>query len=629
MAPETQSDFQTEPDSKWMYGYQDVLVSAQEAVTHIQSGQRVFLGTGCGQPQALIDALLTRTGQLQDIEIIHLLTFEDSAYRHGELAQAFRLSRFFIAEAHNGQGQACLRDYIPISLSDIPRLFTAGQLPLDIALIQVTPPNEHGLCSLGISVDITKSAAENAGLVIAQINPHMPWTSGDSLISMHDIDYCVWNDRPLLEITMTPPSDTARQIADYVAALIPDGSTLELGTRQIPRAVLEVLRDKQDLGLHTEVLNDAMIDLIEAGVFTGKRKSADRGKVVATLCMGTQRLYDYIDQNPLFCLRPAELVSDPYLVSQHRNMIALSVGVEVDLTGQVCAYSPVGGFSGMGSRNDFVHGAVHSPGGKIIVALESSRDQDTRSRIVPVLHPGAGVALTSHEVHYVVTEHGVAFLHGKNLQERALALISVAHPNFRAELLQAAIETRYVSPDLAGVGARIQVGLPAHQTSMVLDNGTQIHFRAMHLTDEERVRELFYHVSKESMYYRFMSHTARLPRKQIQDYVYIDYRSEMAIVATLPEAHGEDIVAVGRYYLIPPTNRAEVAFIVRDQWQNQGIGTFLLEYLTTIAKRNGITGFTAEVLTQNRAMLAVLQKSGKRISSHADGSVYSITLDFD
>ena len=613
--------------SNWKHHYESVVVSASEAVSRIRPGQRVFIGTGCGQPAALVEALLGRAGELDDIEIVHLLTLGEPPYRHRELSKHFHVNSFFISDNVDGTEER-LGEYTPIFLSDIPRLFDSGQLPIDVALIQVTEPNENGMCSLGVSVDITKSAAENAALVIAQVNRRMPWTMGDSMLSAYDIDVLVLAETAILEATLPEPTDVSRQIAEYVAALIPDGSTVELGTKRVPLAVLEFLKDKRDLGIHTEVLSDGVIDLVESGVVTGVRKNIEQGKVVASMCMGTQRLFDYIDHNATFSFRPAQYVSDPYLISRHNNMVAISVALEVDLTGQVCAHSPEAGFTGMGSHMDFVHGASRSPGGRSIVALESTRGEGAISRIVPELSHGAEVAATCSEVHYVVTEFGVAYLHGKSIQERAMALISIAHPDFRAALLRAAIENKCVSSDLASIEGKILVGPQELRTSLVLDDGTQINFRPMHPTDDKPMRGLFHSLSKQTIYYRFMSNITRIPQRQVQDFVYIDYRSDMAIVGTLPEAHGEDIIAIGRYYLNPRTNRAEVAFIVRDEWQNRGIGTFLLKYLITIAKRNGIAGFTAEVLRDNKAMQAVLEKSGCEIRSQMEDRVYSFELDF-
>jgi acyl-CoA hydrolase/GNAT superfamily N-acetyltransferase len=613
----------------WQSSCSGAIASAEDAIKRVRPGQRVFIGTGCAQPQLLVEALLGRADKLQDVEIVHLLTLADEPYAHKELAKHFRVNSFFGAGDVHDSAQAGLGEYTPIFLSHIPRLFHSGRLPLDVALIQVTPPNEDGMCSLGVSVDIVKSAAENARLVIAQVNPQMPWTMGDSLLYVHDIDVLVPVDTPILETELPEPTETSRRIAEYAAALIEDGSTLELGTEPILLALPEFLRDKRDLGIHTGVLSDAIVDLVESGVVTGARKSVNRGKVVTGMCMGTRRLYDYIDNNPVFSFRPAEYVSDPHLISQQHKMVTINVALEVDLTGQVCTRLPGANFfSGTGNHMDFTHGAAASPEGKSVVVLESTGSNGSLSRVVTHLTQGAAVAASICEVHYVVTEFGVAYLHGKTLQERALALISIAHPDFRAQLLEEAIKNNYVSSDLAAVEGKILVWPPGLRTSLLLEDGTQISFRPMHPIDGKRMRDLFYSLSPKSVYYRFMSHLTRIPQKEARNFLYTDYRNDMAIVGTLLEAHGEDIIAIGRYYLNPRTNRAELAFIVRDRWQNRGIGTFLLKYLITIAKRNGIAGFTAEVLLDNKSMLAVLHKSGCKVRSRSDDGVNHIELDF-
>jgi GNAT superfamily N-acetyltransferase len=377
------------------------------------------------------------------------------------------------------------------------------------------------------------------------------------------------------------------------------------------------------------MLTDGIIDLVESGVINGSRKTLDRGKIVASFCLGTPRLYRYIHDNPAFAFHPTEYVNDPFVIGRQNRMVAINVALEVDLTGQVCADS-IGTrfYSGIGGQVDFNRGAARSPGGKAIIATPSTTHEGQTSRIVAQITPGGGVVTTRGDVHYVVTEWGVAYLHGKSIQERALALISIAHPDFRAQLFRRAIEMRYIRSELADVEGNFVVSAPELRTTLLLEDGRQLEFRPIHPTDEPRMRELFYALSQETIYYRFMSRMERIPRKQIQNFVYIDHRSEFTIVGTVPEAHGEDIVAVGAYYLDPRTNRAEVAFVVRDQWQNRGIGKFLLRYLTTVARRNGISGFTAEVLRENKAMQYVMQNSGLNVHSHLSEGVYHFDLDF-
>ena len=607
-----------------------MIATAGEAVASLQPGQRVFIGTGCAEPLELVRALTKRSQELPDTEIVHLLTFGEAPYAHRELTRYFRINSFFIAENVREIIQEGLGDYTPVFLSDIPRLFSSGQLPLDAALIQVTPPDENGMCSLGVSVDIVRSAAENASLVIAQVNPNMPWTHGTSQVHVFDLDVLVPSDEPILETTYAEATEDTRKIAEYVAALVEDGSTIEVGIGRIPHALLSFLEEKKDLGIHTEMITDGIVDLIEAGVINGSRKTLDRGKIVASFCLGTRKLYDYIDDNPLFSFQPTEYVNDPFIISQHHKMVAINVALEVDLTGQVCADS-IGTkfFSGVGGQVDFNRGAARAHRGKAIIALPSTARGGSVSRIVTYLSPGAGVVTTRADVHYVITEYGAAYLHGKSVQERALALISVAHPDFRAKLLRDAIEVRYLSADFADVEGKIVIGPKELSTTMLLTDGTQIGFRPIHPTDEHRMRNLFYELSQQTIYYRFMSDLKRLPRKQIQDFVYIDHRNDIAVVGTVPEADGERIVAIGRYFLDPTTNLAEVAFVVLDGWQGKGIGTFLFNHLMKIARRNGIRGFTAEVLSQNRAMQAVFDRSNCKTRSRLAEGVYSYEMIFD
>lgn len=617
-------------DPEWQTKHADQVLNATDALKKVQPGQRIFIATGCAEPLELVTALTQRAYELPDTEIVHLLTFGEAPYAHRELSQYFRVNSFFIAENVRDIIQEGLGDYTPVFLSDIPRLFNSGKLPLDVALIHVSPPDQNGMCSFGVSVDIIPSAAANASLVIAQVNPNMPRTLGDCFIHVHDIDVLVPSTAPLLEVKPLEITDTVSQIAEYLSALVEDGSTIEVGIGRIPQALLRFLRDKKDLGVHTELISDSIIDLIECGVITGARKSLDRGKIVASFAIGTRRLYDYIDNNPLFSFQPTDYVNDPFIIRQQEKMIAVNTALEVDLTGQVCADS-IGSkfFSGVGGQVDFNRGAAKSRGGKAIIALPSTAKGGTISRIKTYLSPGAGVVTTRAAVHYVVTEYGVAYLHGKSVQERALALISVAHPKFRADLVREAIAAKYLSASMADKEGKILLGPKELRTTYLLNDGQVLNFRPIHPTDEPRMRDLFYKLSEATIYYRFMSRQKRVSRQQIQDFVYIDHRNDVTIVGTVPEAYGEEIIAVGSYYLDPKTNLAEVAFVVGDRWQNRGIGTFLLKHLMRIARRNGIRGFTAEVLIENKPMQAVINKSSLRVSSKLIGNVHSYEMEFE
>ncbi|CAG35388.1 probable 4-hydroxybutyrate CoA-transferase [Desulfotalea psychrophila LSv54] len=623
-------------DVNWRNNYKEMVSTAKRAVKQIRSGQRVFIGTGCGEPTELVSAMTKRAGELADVEIIQLFTKGSAPYAQQKFANSFRINAFFIGQKVRDAIRKGVGSYTPVLLSNVPNLFNSGQIPIDVALIQVTRPNAAGKVSLGVSVDIVRSAIDNASLIVAQVNPNMPWTGSDSVIDIHDLDILVPVDVPLLEHILPEPHEVSRKIGKNVAALVPDGATLQMGMGRlqeygrIPYAVVEFLKNKKNLGIHTEMITDNIIELIESGAVTGSRKSRDRGKIVTSLCMGTKKLYDYIDDNPLFCFRPTEYVNDSIVISEQTKMIAINMAQEVDLTGQVSSDSIEGIlYSGIGGLVDFNRGAARSKQGKTIICIPSTNPEGTKSNILSGLKSGAGVVITRGTVHYIATEYGVAYLYGKSIQERAIALISIAHPAFREQLFNEAVQAHYIHPELAGFEDKFIVSADdSMRTSMLLNDGTQINFRSILPTDEPLMRELVYTLSKETVYYRFMNHQANFTHRQIQDFVYIDHRKDVAIVGVVPEAHGEDIVAVGRYYLDTETNRAEIAFVVHDKWQNKSLGSFLFKFLADIAKRNGITGFTAEVLRENQRMQTIFNHSGHKVTTCLEEGVYSYVIDF-
>ncbi|MBM9603712.1 GNAT family N-acetyltransferase [Desulfopila inferna] len=623
-------------DTNWQDRYREMVSSAKKALKQVRSGNRVFIGTGCGEPTELVKALTARSSELADVEIVQLFTKGDALYAQKSHAQSFTVNSFFIGQNVRAMIQEGLGSYTPILLSNIPQLFYSGQLPLDVVLIQVTPPNVNGKVSLGISVDIVKSAVENGSLIIAQVNPQMVWTMGDSMVDVYDLDILVPANVPLIEREEEELGEISHAIGKNVATLIPDNATIQFGLGRtpgfgrIPHAAIPYLLEKKNLGIHCEMITDAIIELIEAGVANGSRKSTDRGRIVTSFCMGTKRLYNYVDNNPLFCFRPTEYVNDFHVISEQSKMVAINVGQEIDLTGQVCTDAVDGKFySGIGGLVDFNRGAARSRNGKTIIVIPSASLDAKRSRIVVRLSPGAGVSITRGTIHYVVTEYGIAYLHGKSVQERVMALISIAHPNFREQLFKAAVAAHYIRPEMADVTTGFMVPRDdLMRSTMLLKDGTQVYFRSVQPTDEPRMKDLLYDLSRETVYYRFMSQQNRFTHKQIQDFVYIDHRKDVAIVGTVPEAHGDDVICVGRYYLDEETNRAEVAFIIRDDWQNKGLGTYLYRHMAEIAKRNGIAGFTAEVLRSNNRMQTIFIHAGHKVSHTLEKNAYSFIIDF-
>lgn len=612
----------------WRQQHGKKLRTAEEAIDTIERGQRVFIGTACGEPQTLVRSLISKADALADNEIIHTLSLGLTPYTEEKFTDQFRLNAFFIGPNVRSSVNEGRADYTPVYLSEIANLMEEGRIPIDVALIQVSPPDEHGYCSYGVSVDITKTAVESADIVIAQINQNMPRVLGDSFVHLDDIDYIVEANEPLLEWPATDSSSQAEveSIGRHVADLVEDGSTIQMGYGAIPNAVLMNLMDKKDLGVHTEMFSDGLVDLVEKGVVNGRKKTVHRDKIIASFCIGTKRLFDFVDNNPAIEFHPSSYTNDPCLIGRNDRMIAINSALEVDLTGQVCA-DQIGYmfYSGLGGQVDFMRGAARSRGGKPVIALPATAQGGQISRIVPRLSDGAGVTTTRGDVHYVVTEYGVAELHGKSIMQRALAMINIAHPRFREELLAAAKFLRYVFLDQSDIPYR---GLPypqEYETYRTFD-GTQVFFRPIKPTDEEPLKDMFYSLSDRSIYLRFMGPKIRMPHRELQPLANIDYDTRMAIVGVIREKERIKAIAVGRYALDKKTNDAEVAFIVSDEWQNKGIGTFLLSYLIRIGKERGIKTFTAEVLGENRPMLDVFYQSGVRVETTVEEGTYRLVL---
>jgi acyl CoA:acetate/3-ketoacid CoA transferase beta subunit/RimJ/RimL family protein N-acetyltransferase len=425
---------------------------------------------------------------------------------------------------------------------------------------------------------------------------------------------------------MPKTNDVLRRIGQNVARLVEDGSTIECGIGGLPQVMAEYLAEKKDLGVHTEMFGDWIIDLIDCDAITCSKKTLNRGKVVASFCMGSKRLYEYIDNNPFFEFYPTEYVNDPYIIGQHEKMVAINAALEIDLTGQVCSDSLGYKFySGIGGQVDFIRGAARSRGGKAIIAMPSTARDGEVSRIVPHLTEGAGVVTTRADVHYIVTEYGVAYLHGKSIRQRVLSLVSISHPKFRSSLIQAAKAQKYLNQDQIELSAE-QVVYPEELEGYdTLNDGTQIFFRPVKTTDEAALSEMLYSLSPSSLQRRYMTSTMRFPHRDIQQLTNVDYLQNISIVGTVPGVSGDEIVAIAQYFLDPKTQSAEVAFIVQDEWQQKGMGTLLLQYLTKIAKQRGVKQFYAKVLPTNKPMLAVFYNSGYKVNTEFDGDVYHIS----
>ena len=431
--------------------YNQKLVSSDDAVRNIKSGDNVIIQPGCAAPSELIRAMVRRKDELENVKLYHILIVGDLPYLQPGMEKHFKHKAFFIGANARKAVNEGRSEFIPIFLSDVPLLFKLGRITTDVALLNVSLPDEHGFCSYGVDVGTIKTPAEKSKIIIAQVNKYMPRTLGDSFIHINKITYIVECDEEIKELPQVDPNTTPEVLAVFdkigknVADLIEDGSTLQMGIGAIPDSVMKYLYDKKDLGIHTEMFSDGIIDLVEAGVINGEKKTLHPGKIIAGFVLGTKRVYNFIDNNPIFEFHPQEYVNDPFIISKNNKMVAINSALEVDLTGQVCADS-IGTklYSGIGGQVDFIRGASKSEGGKPIIALPSTTKNDTITRIVPTLKPGAGVVTSRGDVDYIVTEYGAVDLWGKTLQERAKALISISHPNFREELTKYAKETLYI-----------------------------------------------------------------------------------------------------------------------------------------------------------------------------------------
>ena len=422
---------------QWADAYRARLANAADAVASVRSGDRVWLASGCSTPTELIDALVARASELEGVELVHILTIGDAPYVKPDLAGSFRHRALFVGPNVRDAVNEGRADFVPVHLHQIPRLMTSGELPIDVAFVHLSPPDEHGFCSLGVGIECTKAAAEHAKAVVALVNARMPRALGDAFIHVSKLTHVVEADRPIIELPGESggPGDVAKAIGCHVALLIRDGDTLQMGIGEIPDAVLLYLKDKKHLGIHTEMFSDGVVELFESGVITGEKKTLHPGKIVSSFVLGTRKTFDFLDNNPFVEFHPSDYVNDPFIIARHDNMVAINSAISVDLTGQVNSDSIGSGiYSGFGGQVDFVRGAARARGGRPIIALPATARGGKVSRIVPVLAEGAGVVTTRADVRYVVTEYGVAEMFGRSLRERAKALIAIAHPQFRDEL---------------------------------------------------------------------------------------------------------------------------------------------------------------------------------------------------
>ena len=590
--------------------YPDKLLTAKQSVQKIKNGSRVFIGTGCGEPQRLIKAMVEDLS-IQDIVIYQMLSSTLSQYVDDELfLSRFSIKLFFISVSMRQFAFEGKIDYIPVYLSQIPEIFETNEIGLDVALIQVSPPDDHGYCSLGISVDITLSGMQNADIVIAQVNPQMPRIWGDGIIHIDEIDYLVEYEEPIVEaIPQTKNQKVIERIGHYVNMLVDDGATLQIGFGHLPDAVVSYLAGKKNLGIHTQVITDGLLPLFKNKAITNKKKTFLPDRVVASLCMGSRKLYDYVNNNPIFYFKSSDFVNDPNVIAKNDNFISLSSALEVDLTGQVCTDSKGYLFySGIGDQVDFIRGSAMSKGGFSIIIIPSTAQNGKISRIVPHLSEGAGIATTRGDIDIIVTEYGIAEMRSKSIYQRVMELARIAHPKFRTNLIQEAKKRHYIFADQLPPTSQDLLFLDQYLYSFKLPNGKTVDFRPLLPSDEFESRHFYYSLQEDSIYYRFFNKRKVFSRAMLQkQWAQVDYTRNMTIIGLMQRGKRKQIVSIGSYAQAGETS-AEVAFLVKERLHGMGIGSYLLTILETIAKENNYKQFLATVLAENRKMLKVFQK---------------------
>jgi acyl-CoA hydrolase/ribosomal protein S18 acetylase RimI-like enzyme len=606
--------------------YPQKLVTVDKVFRNIRRGNKIFIGTAAGEPRhlvrSLMDYLIKDPKAFFDADIYYVWTVldESSNYFYEKYKRNFRISSFFIGDPNRDAINNGDADYTPVFTSRIPELLDRKYLPVDIALIQVSLPDEHGYVNLGVSVDVAKTAVENAGLIIAQVNSYMPKVHGDGFIHMDDIDFIIPFDEPLPEYDPKEESEVISQIGKYVASLVQDGDTIQIGYGNVPFSILPSLSDKKHLGVHSELLTDGVIELMKKGVIDNSRKSINKGKTIGTYCLGKKKTYDFINNNPAVELRRINYVDNLATIARHDNMTAINTVLQIDLTGQASTESLGNVFySGISGFANFMRATPLAKRGKTIIAMKSTAKNGTVSKIVPNLLEGSGVSMHRADVQYVVTEYGIAYLQGKNLRERAMELISIAHPDFRPWLIEEAKARSLIFKDQKFVpGPRGQY-IEEYEALRETRTGIDILLRPIKISDEPRLRDFFNSLSDKSLYLRFFTPRKYVPHESLQEIVTFDNAKGVSIVALVQQEENEKIIGLGQYYINETNYSAEISFATSDEFQNNGIASILLNHLTYLAQKNGLLSFTASVLAENRSMVKVLKKVGFVHKATEDG----------
>jgi acyl-CoA hydrolase/GNAT superfamily N-acetyltransferase len=604
--------------------------SGAEAIAMIKPGRRVFIGSSCGEPQHLVRELSEASNFLKDIEIVRLMTLETTPLTliaNKTKDHVLNIRSFYAGSAKPKAIARNQRFITPIHLSAVPRLFKSRLLPIQVALIQVSPPDDFGWMSLGVSVDITLAAAESADLVIAQVNSRMPRVLGRSFLHVNDVDVFVEYDEPLLSIGPNPPLAAANDMARLIARLVEDGSTLAIGLGTTTEAVMLALSNKNDLGVHTLFLTNDIMHLFSKGVITNRRKGLNEGKMVAASAIGSQDLYDFLNDNPAIEFHPVDYTCNPSVIAQHNKMVAMSVAMSIDLTGQVAADAmPQTHFSGVTGLLDFMRGSAAAPGGKSILMLPSTASQGKISRIVPLLSDTA-VVVPRSDVQHVVTEFGVVNLFGKSLQERAMALISIAHPAFRDQLFHQAKKMGLLGGERT-LHESIHGVYPIHLEEVIEIDGEEVSVRPAKPVDERRIQEHFYSLDKDDVIARFFYEKSTFKKDEMEGVSQIDYVKSLTLVAVVGEFGFGQVVAIAEYLVDAASHYAEIAFSISKPFQKKGLGKILLRKLAAAARENGISGFFAYTSAQNQGMIRLFGHLPYKVTTAFEGDMVTLRCSF-
>lgn len=577
----------------------------------IRPGSRVFLGGGASVPFALIHSMLEQASHFKDVELVHIHGLGETPWIEPRFENILRTNSFFLTPAVREAVERGQADYTPCAMSDVPLLFRNGEIPLDVALIQVTPPDAEGKFSLGMSVDVVMAAVTHAKRVIVQINPLMPRTGGSGWIRAEQIDWFIEHAAELPEATAAVLDERHFKVGRYAAQLIDDGSTLQVGLGNSPEAVVRALLKHRQLGIHTGVFNDALMELVRCGAVDHSQKSYRPGKIIASHVMGTRALYRFADGHPDLELHPSDWVNDPARIARNDRMVAINGAREIDLTGQVVRDSSGHQFyGGIGALQDFIRGAGKSRDGRPIIALTSTSDDGQRSRIVAGLESGSGVCTGRGDVHHVVTEYGIASLHGRSIRERVARLVEIAHPSHREDLLAGARARGWLPKFFTMPATEPEVSEDGIESSWVQFPVGRFFYRPLHPSDMRTLQEFFYSHDEETIRLRYGYHRDRMTGESAYKLAAVDQRRDLAL-GLFDEHHGrQELRAVGRYYLEADGQSAEVAFVVHEATRKAGMAGFLLGELALVAQRRGVTEFWASVLPNNRAMAVVFTAVG-------------------